>query len=248
MPRCPNCGRETSRTEDWACQWCGYPLLSKAYKKIPKTYRQLKEERQSELEPLPEPEPEPAPTPEPEPKLEQVPEPEPELEPVPEPEPEPEIVSEPEPEPELELEPEPELAQEPEPKAVPEPQPEPVVAPEPKAKAEPELPVGPTPSELTVAELYSRLKANKATTEQELKDKVIRITGEVYRKVVIDNLDVYYVILTDPAKHGELQVSCTFDKQYESAIRRLSPGATATIQGKYAGFEAVVVMNDCTLM
>jgi uncharacterized protein len=45
MPRCPNCHREALRTEDWACQWCGYPLLSKSYKKIPKTYKELREER-----------------------------------------------------------------------------------------------------------------------------------------------------------------------------------------------------------
>ena len=44
-PKCPNCGLPTKRTEDWACQWCGYPLLSDSYKKIPKTYKQLKEER-----------------------------------------------------------------------------------------------------------------------------------------------------------------------------------------------------------
>jgi hypothetical protein len=45
MPKCPNCGQPTRRTSDWACQWCGYPLTSKAYKKIDKTYRELKTER-----------------------------------------------------------------------------------------------------------------------------------------------------------------------------------------------------------
>ena len=45
MPNCPNCGQPTKRTEDWACQWCGYPLLSKSYGKIPKTYKQLTAER-----------------------------------------------------------------------------------------------------------------------------------------------------------------------------------------------------------
>ncbi|MFH1662846.1 MAG: hypothetical protein ABH934_02885 [Chloroflexota bacterium] len=45
MAKCNNCGRETLRTEDWACQWCGYPLLYGPFKKIEKTYRQLKEER-----------------------------------------------------------------------------------------------------------------------------------------------------------------------------------------------------------
>ncbi|MDD5127945.1 MAG: hypothetical protein PHR43_07645 [Dehalococcoidales bacterium] len=33
------------RTLDWACQWCGYPLLTGNYHKIAKTYKQLQEER-----------------------------------------------------------------------------------------------------------------------------------------------------------------------------------------------------------
>jgi hypothetical protein len=45
MPACPNCGRQTLRTKDWACQWCGYPLFSPAFKKIDKTYKELQEER-----------------------------------------------------------------------------------------------------------------------------------------------------------------------------------------------------------
>ena len=45
MAKCPNCGRETLRTEDWACQWCGHPLLHGPFKRIERTYRQLKDER-----------------------------------------------------------------------------------------------------------------------------------------------------------------------------------------------------------
>jgi hypothetical protein len=45
MPKCHNCGRETFRTEDWACLWCGHPLLFGPFKKIEKTYKQVKEER-----------------------------------------------------------------------------------------------------------------------------------------------------------------------------------------------------------
>lgn len=48
MPNCPNCGEPTKRTVDWACQLCGYPLLSKSYMKIAKTYKQIKEERSHE--------------------------------------------------------------------------------------------------------------------------------------------------------------------------------------------------------
>ena len=59
MPKCPNCGQRGLRTEDWACQWCGYPLLSESYKKIPKTYKELKEERGYKEGPLAEEEIEP---------------------------------------------------------------------------------------------------------------------------------------------------------------------------------------------
>lgn len=45
MRKCPNCGQVTVRTEDWACQWCAYPLLSGNYEGIPKTYKQLQEEK-----------------------------------------------------------------------------------------------------------------------------------------------------------------------------------------------------------
>ena len=101
MPKCPNCGLETLRTEDWACQWCGYPLLSSAYKMIPKTYEQLKQERLYEAKPIPEsklePEPESMLESEPEPVLESrrepIPEPEREVEPVPESKLEPEPVA-----------------------------------------------------------------------------------------------------------------------------------------------------------
>ncbi len=105
MLKCPNCGLETTRTEDWACQWCGYPLLSRSYERIPKTYKQLKEEGLFKPKPMPKPEPEPELVPEselepePEPILESEPALESEREPILEPQPEPELVPEPELEP-----------------------------------------------------------------------------------------------------------------------------------------------------
>lgn len=102
MLKCPNCGLETTRTEDWACQWCGYPLLSRSYERIPKTYKQLKEEGLFKPKPMPKPEREPEPVPQP--KLE--PEPEPILEPEPALESEREPILEPQREPELVPEPE----------------------------------------------------------------------------------------------------------------------------------------------
>jgi DNA-directed RNA polymerase subunit RPC12/RpoP len=166
MPKCPNCGRETYRTEDWACQWCGHPLLSSAFKPVPKTYRQIQEERaygvKSALEEEPEPEPgaegEPAPLPatEPEPEMPPAPEPEPPQMLEPEPEIEPEAPAPPEPaelkseaapppEPEAEtiVESEPaappealEAEEEAEPVSAPEPEAEPVAETEPEVEKE----------------------------------------------------------------------------------------------------------------
>ena len=97
--KCPNCGRATARTKDWACQWCGYPLLSGFYKKIPETFSQLKgesphkpkssagEETEASVRPnhaslmqtqMAEPEPEPTPAPVQVPETKQMAEPEPE--------------------------------------------------------------------------------------------------------------------------------------------------------------------------
>ena len=67
MRKCPNCGQPTVRTKDWACPWCGYPLLSRSYGEIPKTYEELKPKvvrsekppvvERTEVSLVPEPEP-----------------------------------------------------------------------------------------------------------------------------------------------------------------------------------------------
>ena len=75
MARCPNCDRETARTTDWACQWCGHPLLAGHYKKIDKTFRELKEERESQQPVIEEVRPEPPPKPRPQPAVKPMPPP-----------------------------------------------------------------------------------------------------------------------------------------------------------------------------
>ncbi len=108
MKRCPNCERVAVRTKDWACQWCGYPLISNSYRKVEMTFREVKEERmprppvtamvEDEPESELEPEPEPVAEIELEPEVSQTgPEEEYESEPAVEMEPEPVIESEPEP-------------------------------------------------------------------------------------------------------------------------------------------------------
>ena len=165
MPACPNCGRQTLRTKDWACQWCGYPLISRAFKLIDKTFKELQEERsltskseeleseaeldiESDLELESEPEPEqkqkpsvkPVPRPRPEPEKRPRPPVRPFLRPRPEPGPEPE--------PETETEPEPEKRPKPPVRPVPRPRPElePELEPEPEPEPEPEAELEPEPA------------------------------------------------------------------------------------------------------
>ncbi len=133
MPKCPNCERETMRTTDWACQWCGYPLSSGSFKMIPKTFQQLKEEAWQKTKPEREPDSGAGP----EGGLETAMEAELVVEPVAESakdrEPTPEPASEPTLEPEAKPSPPPVI----EPEPAPESQSEPLVAPKPAGGPEP---------------------------------------------------------------------------------------------------------------
>jgi len=256
--KCPNCGRKTRRTEDWACQWCGYPLLSKSYKKIPKTYRQLKEERLYEQEPPilevePEPEPEVLPQPEPEaiapPQPEQVPEPEPEAIAPPQPE------QVPEPEPEAIAPPQPEQVPEPEPEVLPQPQPEQVPEPEPEVLPQPEpelmlesISESTTMIEVTAGQLYSVYSADEAAADTKLKNKILKVTGVIDRIVVNDTHNVYYVMLTSAEKKKEWNVRCTVDRKYVPELHRLTTGQAVTVQGEYNGYKRNILVKDCIIV
>jgi len=292
MPNCPNCGRLTQRTKDWVCQWCGYPLLSKSFRPLQQTYKELKEEREVErgmpLEEVEAPvlEAEAEAVAEPEPIVSALPETVVELAPMVEPEvtPEPESVAEAEPEPVAEPEPEPEPVAETKSKLqrkrtlrskarpVPEPEPEPVVEPEPVAETEPVMEtesvieVEPEPEseepepaetetelqsgliEVGIEGLYAAFAKDRDGTEARYRNKMLKITGLLYRTVINENLDVAYIILTSAKKYGEWKVSCTFGKDHEKELRQLAPEQMVTVQGNYDGYRVNVQMRDCVLV
>ena len=224
MPKCPNCHRETARTEDWACQLCGYPLLSESYRKIPKTYRQLQEEKQHktyEQESSAREEPEPAS------------------------EPEPELISEPEPVPELEPEPvlQPESASEPESELISEPEPAPELEPEPESEPmPPEI-------EVTVGEMLSAYEENGEAADAKFTNKILKVTGIVKRIEAKDTLDIYYITLTDVEKTLLLiDVRCFFDRKHGPELNLLTSGQTVAVQGKYDGSMINIRMSDCFLV
>jgi len=242
MPKCPNCGLETLRTEDWACQWCGSPLLSSAYKMIPKTYKQLKQEGLYEAKPIPESKLEPEPVAmlesEPEPVLESqrepIPEPEREVEPVPESKLEPEPVAM------LESEPEPVLESQREP--IPEPERE--VEPVPESKLEPE----PVAMELTVEELLSAYATDGVAADTKFANKLLRVTGVVAMIDVKDMLDTHYIRLTGAERNLLQSVRCFFDKKHAPVLQQLVIGQTVTVQGIYNGSIIEIRMMDCVLV
>jgi len=250
MANCPNCGLSTMRTKDWACQWCGYPLVSGMYGKTSKTFAELKQEREGETvstallvetEPIVEPEPEtnqvvePEGEPEPEPEKAQAVETEPE----PAPEPETDQVTE------VEVEPahEPGKNQVVETEATVEP--EPVTPEEPEPSAEKE--VQPIP-EVTVSELCSSYQGYGMAGHEEFKNSVFRVSGIVDSIVSKDVVEQYRVALTDEEPHPLGDVYCKFEKKDAPALRKLSVGQQLTVQGRYDGFVTNIVLADCVLV
>ena len=49
MPKCPNCGLKAEITRDWACRWCGYPLISR-YSTKERTKREAEETKKTREE------------------------------------------------------------------------------------------------------------------------------------------------------------------------------------------------------
>jgi len=226
MARCPNCGQETKRTDDWACQWCGYPLLSGGHKKIDKSFREVKgepvvrpEPEQEEIEETPPaprkvaraPEPEPEPGPEPEPAAEPPPPPAP----VPPPPPPPPVV-------------------------------EPLTPPRPNPIMSVE--VCPDVVDVTTEEVTLAFQADRPAANSKLANRVVRVTGIIDKVFVKEHLDIQYIILTTPAKLDIFNVRCTFDKKLAYQLRRLTPGEKVTAQGKYNGAEKNVILKDCVLV
>jgi len=233
-------------------------LLSGSYKKIPKTYRQLKEERLPKELVVEEAEAEPEPVPVLETELESVSEPEPELAPEAVPEP----ISEPEPE----AKPKPRAKRKPAAKRKSAPKSKPVAKSRPAAKRKPVTKAEPAPEaelepvpkpepepapaaiEVTVAELLSAYEAEGETADARFANQILRVTGVVDRIEVKDTLDINYITLTTAETNLLQNARCTFDKKYGPELSQLTAGQTVTVQGKYDGSIIDISLRDCVLV
>jgi len=246
--------------------------LSESLKKIPKTYRELKEERGYKGGPLAEVEIEPTATLEPEAVVEV------EAEPVAEPEAEVEAepVAEPEAEPEAELEAEPAVKAkakpaakarakpkarakakpkakakaktEPETEAEAEPVAEPEAEPVAEVEAEPVAEPVTATMELTVDELLSAYEEDGAAADAKFANTILNITGAVERIEIKDFLDIYYITLTSTKTKLLQGVRCSFAKTHGEELSQLTVGQTVVVQGKYDGSLIDISMRDCVLV
>jgi len=261
MSKCPNCGLETMRTEDWACQWCGYPLPFGPFKKIEKTYRQLKDERedrtgtvqQAELEQKIELKQDLETIKGINLEIETGEEGEKEAEPE-EAKPEAEEETEgeegegkkPAQEVEAELEKLVELEEEPqkETKVTQEVEPEIELMQEPEPESEPE----PPDMELSIGELLAAYDEDDIAADEKFVNKVLRVTGVVSMIDIKDILDRHYIRLTT-GKEGFMQsLQCMFDKKHAPALRELEKGQTVTVQGRYNGSVIAMRIVDCVII
>jgi len=231
---CPNCGRKTARTEDWACQWCGYPLPGGFYEKIEKTYKQLQAEKLHRPPAEEEVETSPPPAYEPPPPTE-IAEPEPVLEV----ETGPAVETVPAEEPGEETE---KMATEPEPS--PEPPPEPPAEPMPELQAEPL----PEAAEVSADELMQAYTSDPVAAEAKYMNEVLNITGTVSRVEIRKALDINYIFLTGADEELMRSIRCMFDKKHEPELLELAKGQTVTVQGKYNGSLIDFRMQNCVIV
>lgn len=252
MANCPNCGQATERTQDWACQWCGYPLVSGSFRQMSKTYQEAKAERLQELAAVEVVEADIQ-------EETDVAETTVVIANVPEETAEPEA-------PEAEIVEEAEQAVEVEPEIKPEPVPEPTAEVESTSEGESvaedsveadetgepvteaETLQSPGIIFMTIEELNEACQADSEAAEARFVGSILQITAEVGRIPQVESSENPCLILISSEKPTAMNILCVFDKQYEAAINKLTEGQLVTVQGRYDGCVMNILVNDCVLI
>ncbi len=107
----------------------------------------------------------------------------------------------------------------------------------------------PTPAaiEVTVKELASTYETDEETADARFGNKILKVTGLVYRTEVKDTFDIHYIILSD--ENNLLQnVRCMFDKEQEDELNKLTKGQMVTVQGEFDGTAVQLRMIHCVLV
>lgn len=102
--------------------------------------------------------------------------------------------------------------------------------------------------EVTVEELLSNYEADVETADAKFRSKTLKIKGVVDRIEVKDNLDIYYITLTNAERNLLQAVRCVFDKKHGAELSQLTTGQTVMVQGKYDGSIVDIRMANCVLI
>lgn len=254
MANCPNCDRSTERTQDWACQWCGYPLVSGSFRQMPKTYQEVKAERLQSLATVEVVETDVQETidiTETREVAADVSETTAESA-----TPEAEIADETEQAigAGLELEPEPSPEREPTAEVESTSEGEPLAEDSAEAGetgepvAEADTPQPPGIVFITVEELNEVCKVDSEAAEVRFAGSILQITAEVGRIPPVESSEKPCLILISSEKPTAMNILCVFDKQQEAAINKLAEGQLVTVQGRYDGCVMNILVNDCVLI
>ncbi len=237
LRECPNCGQHTGRTEDWACQWCGYPVLSESYKKIEGTFELSRTARLSDggphtdamaagpcselaaAGPMPETVSDVAP--------DALPGVAPELEP--------DLADAEQQEPEDADE----TAADANPREYDEPVPEPLAGE--RAEAAPR-------AEVTVRELCAEFLDCGMEAHEEFRGRSFRLTGVADTIIIKDIVGRYQLALTDSKPHPLGDVFCTFGKTDAPLLARVEVGRQVTVDGTYFGFTSNIILTGCSMV
>ena len=233
LRECPNCGQHTGRTEDWACQWCGYPVLSESYKKIEGTYGRTKPAG------APDGGSDAGPAASPGDHEEPVTDVESDTLPV---ETLPEMASEPEPDVADAEQEEPEDAGEDAADASSGDDEEPITQP---VADEPE--VAPR-AEVTAGGLCTAFLDCGMEAHEEFRDRSFRLTGIADAVIIKDIVGRYQLALRDSEPHPLGNVFCTFEKKDVPLLARVEVGRQVTVDGTYFGFTSNIVLTDCSMV
>ncbi len=107
----------------------------------------------------------------------------------------------------------------------------------------------PTPAaiEVTVKELASTYETDEETADARFGNKILKVTGLVYRTEVKDTFDIHYIILSDENNIFQ-NIRCMFDKEQEDELNKLTKGQIVTVQGKFDGTTVQLRMIHCILV
>jgi hypothetical protein len=97
---------------------------------------------------------------------------------------------------------------------------------------------------LTAASLYNEYDANEVAADNKYKGQIVVVSGTI-QDIGKDIMDQAYIVFAgDDFLEG---VQCTFTKEQQSSIARLSKGQKVSVKGEVAGKMGNVLIDKCTL-